>query len=71
MKKLGIDGILMIIGVVVFILGICLNHSLLFLMGVVWICALVLVECCGAVAQTFKDNGDSDSDEGDSESEEL
>ena len=73
MKKLGIDGVLMIIGVVVFLLGICLDHSLLFLVGVIWLCTLVFIECCGAVAQTFKDNGDSDSesDEGDNESEEL
>ena len=67
MKKLGIDGVLMIIGVVVFLLGICLDNSLLFLVGVLWICAQVFIECCGAVAQTFKDNEDSDSesDEGD------
>ena len=63
MKKLGIDGVLMIIGVVVFLLGICLDNSLLFLVGVLWLCALVFAECCGAVVQVFKnDTGDSDSD---------
>lgn len=67
MKKLGIDGVLMIIGVVVFLLGICLDHSLLFLVGVIWLCTLVFIECCCAVVQTFKDNGESDSDEGESE----
>ena len=61
MKKLGIDGVLMIIGVGVFLLGICLDNSLLFLVGVLWLCALVFAECCGAVVQVFKnDTGDSD-----------
>lgn len=68
MKKLSIDGVLMIIGVVVFLLGICLDNSLLFLVGVAWLCALVFAECCGAVVQVFKnDNGDSDSDYYDSD----
>ena len=67
MKKLGIDGVLMIIGVVVFLLGICLDNSLLFLVGVLWLCALVFSECCLAVVQVFKDDGDSDSDYYDSD----
>ena len=63
MKKFGIDDLVIIIGTIIFVLGIVLNNTILFLTGFTAICILVGIECGIVLFPRLKDKGDSESEE--------